>query len=278
MKYTLLSADEIDNIKSFLSEDDYEGFMENPFRYAVCAIDDNKLLGVGIFDAKKVAEILDIIVTDDMRGKIENKIINRIVAVCDMLNCSGVTMDVYDEDGALFYDELLRAEDFAHVSASTIYRFDLSDLDNNPILSKANPGNNIISLDEADEQMKRVLSNELIRSGSYDHFMNEDHDPYMSVVCVENNAITGCVLVDDLQDEYGFELAYLYSQKGTNPANVIKMLSGALDRVNARYSLPDAVGYITSMNEVSDNLVRKVLPGAHIDDHINRYAYTRTLS
>ena len=271
MKYTLLNADEIDNIKSFLSEEDYKGFKENPFRNAVCVIDENRLVGVGIFDAKKVAEILDIIVTDDMRGKIEKKIVNKIGAICDALDCSGVTMDVYDEDGALFYDELLRADDFVHVSASTIYRFDLSDLDDNPILSKANPGNNIISLDEADEKMKRVFSNELIRSCSYEHFMTEDHDPFMSVVCVENNAITGCVLVDDLQDEYGFELAYLYSQKGTDPANVVKMLSGALDRVNGRYSLPDAVGYITAMNEMSDNLVRKVLPNAHIDDHINRY-------
>ena len=272
MKYTVLSADEIDNIKSFISEDDYEGFMENRFRYAVCAIDDNKLLGVGIFDAKKVAEILDIIVTDDMRGKIEKNIVNKIVAVCDALDCDGVTMDVYDEDGALMYDEILRDEDFVHVSAATIYKFELSDLDNNPILSKASPDKKIIPLADATDRMKKVFSNELINSGSYDHFMNEDHDPFMSVVSVEDDMITGCVLVDNLQDEYGFELAYLYSQKSAGPANIVNMLAGALNNVNERYSLPDAVGYITAMNGVSDSLVNKVLPGAHIDDHINRYA------
>ena len=45
----------------------------------------------------------------------------------------------------------------------------------------------------------------------------------------------------------------------------------ALDNVNFRYTLPDAVGYITAMNETSDNLVKKVIPGARIVDHINRY-------
>ncbi len=50
------------------------------------------------------------------------------------------------------------------------------------------------------------------------------------------------------------------------------MLAMALDNVNDRYSLPEAVGYITAINEVSDSLVKKVLPEARIDEHINRYA------
>lgn len=272
MKYTLLSADEIDSIKGFLSDDDYEGFVNNPFRQALCAVDDNRLCGVGIFDARKVAEILDIITVDDMRGKLEQKILQRILVICDALPCDAVTMDVYDEDGALLFDEILTEEGFRHVSATTIYRFELSDLDDNPVLSKASPGDDIITLDSATDQMKKVFSNELIKEGAYDHFMNEDHDPFMSVVSVKDGVITGCVLVDDLQDEYGFELAYLYSRKSAGPANIVNMLAGALDNVNDRYSLPEAVGYITAMGTVSDGLVKKVLPGARINDHINRYA------
>ena len=223
--------------------------------------------------AKKIAEILDIIVVDDKRGKLEKHILNKITAVCDTLSCDGVTMDVYDEDGVLFYDEILSKQGFVHVSASTIYRFDLSDLDYNPILSKASPGKNIISLYDVPDHMKKVFSNELIRSGAYDHFMSGDHDPLMSVVSINDDTITGCVLVDDLQDEDGFELAYLYSKKSAGPANIVNMLASALDNVYDRYAdLPDAVGYITAINQVSDGLVKKVLPAAQIDDHINRYA------
>ena len=271
IQYTLIGSDEIAAIRDFISDEDFEGFVNNGSRYALCAIDNDRLCGVGIFDAKQTAEILDVIVTDELRGHIEQDIVRNIGEICDKLNCDAVTMDVYDEDGALLFDDLLRAEGYVHVQTVTIYRFYLEELDDNPFLSKARPDEHIIPLAKASEQMKKALSNELKKSGAYDKFLSADHDPGLSVVCVENSAITGCVLVDNLKDEYGFELSYLYSAKGGSPRVMVDMIAAALDNVNFRYTLPDAVGYITAMNETSDNLVKKVIPGARIVDHINRY-------
>ena len=271
MNYILIDADNKETVQGFISDEDYAGFVADDSRYAVAAVDDNRLYGVGIFEARKTAEILDVIVADDKKGDLEKSIINKIVLICDQLMCDAVIMDVYDEDGALLYDEILSGEGFAHVSAATIYSFILSDLDGDPILSAVDPDDNIIPLHKAEAQMKRVFSNKLIKNGAYDRFMSEDHDPFMSVVSVENDEIIGCALVDDLKDEYGFELAYLYQKKNAGPANMIEMLASALDKVNDRYTLPDAVGYITAMNDVSDGLVRKMLPKAEIRDHINRY-------
>ncbi len=74
------------------------------------------------------------------------------------------------------------------------------------------------------------------------------------------------------ENEQGDFFVILYSKRSSGPADIVNMLARALDNVNESYSLPDAVGYITAINEVSDGLVKKVLPGAQIDDHINRYA------
>ncbi|MCR5595233.1 MAG: hypothetical protein K6G12_05250 [Lachnospiraceae bacterium] len=271
MEYTLLGTDEIESIKDFLSENDYAGFINNAGRYALCAIENDKLYGVGIFDANKTATIRDVIVTDDKRGNLEAEIIRKIVMTCDGLKCDAVVMDVYDEDEPDLYDELLKAEGFVYVSGAVIYSFDLKDLKGNYFLDKAKPGSNIIPLRRTTEQMRRVFSNELKNAGAYDHFMDRVHNPKMSVVCVEDDMIKGCALVDDLKDEYGFELAYLYLNKNSSPTHMIEMLAAARDNVDAVYNGADAVGYITAMNDKSESLVDMIIPDARVEDHINRY-------
>ncbi|MCR5452862.1 MAG: hypothetical protein K6F00_09565 [Lachnospiraceae bacterium] len=271
MEYTLLGADKIELIKGFLSPADYAGILERSYRYALCAVEDDNLSGVGIFDAKEAAVIHDIIVLDELRGEIESDIIHQICMICNVLGCDGVTMDVYSSDDRRILDKALTKEGFLPVSLATIYSFYLSDLNDNPILSKAKPDKNIFNLQDVGDSMKRAFSNELKKSSIYDRFLDQDHDPYMSVVRTDNNSITGCVLVDDLKNEYGFELSFLYSKKNANPANLINMMGAALDNVLSTYP-EDCIGYITAVNEASDDLVYKILPEAMIRDQISRYA------
>ena len=64
----LIDADNKETVQGFISDEDYAGFVADDSRYAVAAVEDNRLYGVGIFEARKTAEILDVIVADDKKG------------------------------------------------------------------------------------------------------------------------------------------------------------------------------------------------------------------
>ncbi|MBR2275220.1 MAG: hypothetical protein IJ873_04050 [Lachnospiraceae bacterium] len=272
MTFTVLDREEAEKIRGFLSEDEFEDFLSAGDRYALCAVDGDRLCGVGLFDTGDTCEIREIRVTDDFKGEAEEAIIQGIVSTCEGLGAGGITMEVYDDDDALFYDRLLTKEGFTHVHKATSYRFLLSELENSPMLKKAKPGKNITALGEADPLLLKAFSNKLIAERAYDHFMNSYHDPGLSVVSIENGDVTGCVLVDDLGMEEGFYISYVYYSNRQYPGHVLELLAAAAERTQEHYISEDVYGYVLTMNEISEKLVHKLLPEAQILDHCNTYA------
>ncbi len=274
MKYMVIGRAEADVIKGFLPDEAYEELLSSEKRYALCAVDsDDRLCGAGTFDADKAAEIQEILVTVDHEGKLERFILERIVSVCEQLGCKGIGMDIYDEDDPAFYDKLLTGMGFIHSGLATVYRFMLSEVERCPLLKDIEPGKNIISLEEASEQQKKVFSNILKKNRVYDHFLNGDFDPSLSAVIIKDNAIDGCLLVSDSETEEGFEISFMYTQNPDDYMNTAQMMSYVKERLRGAFP-EDVPGFVIATNENSDKIIRKLLPDAEIRDHCNTYILT----
>ena len=81
----------------------YEEFLAKNCQYAICATKDDILCGVGVFDAKKHMEIVDITVLPEYRGILEEKLLNVILQIFYNLPCEDISMDIYSDHGTGLY-------------------------------------------------------------------------------------------------------------------------------------------------------------------------------
>ncbi len=274
----LLDYTEIEALKGLIPEDIYEGFTPDSGRMALCAATKKEMCGFLIFDARKSAVIQCLYIMPKFRKKeIGTELLESVISICKNLGCDGITVSLYDADDVDVADKMLIREGFEQVSFQTIYRFDPGLLETNRVIAKIQPFENVISLSEVDVKAKRVFSNELIRTGQYDHFMDESFDQEISSVYMMDDRIQGCVLVSYDEEEKSISIDYANTDNCGNKIVLMVLLKHAFDVYFSRFAEDDeevlpSAGYILATNDKVASLVRKILPDAEPVDQINTYA------
>ena len=269
MEYSIITKEQADLIRGFVAEDIYEGFAENN-RFAVCATKEGVLCGVGIFDAKTLMEIEDIVVLPQYRGKLEIKLLNIILGAFGKLPCEAVKMDIYEDPETEVLKKALEDSGFKETGRSILYRFPITDLCNNPRFGSVSSKEGICSLFEVTNTAKKAFSNLLIRKGLYRNFLSGDISDTLSTVYLQEERIMGCVLVK-IMDEASFYLEFVYVDPKAKKYALPAMLRESADAVAAYYQETGADGFILAINDIARQLVDKTLPNAYIVDVCTTY-------
>jgi hypothetical protein len=270
-EYTFITRDDAPVIKNFLEPDIYEGFFTGDCRYAVCASEDADVCGVGVFDARKIIEIVDITVLPKYRGILEKRLLHELLQVIMELPYDGITMDVYDsaDPGALA--EALIGEGFVETDRATLYRFPLADLQEHPLLEKVTDREGIVPLAEIPEREKKSFSNMLIRNRYFENLLSEDISDTLSPVYVKDGRILGCVLLQIL-DEGTFYVDYVYTDKDAPPQVFAMLLGAATEMLTGYFADTEADGLVLSTSERTQELLLKLLPFADQVDRCRTFA------
>ena len=271
IKYSILSREEIGDIKGFLDPEIYESFFMSSCRYALCAIDNNKLCGVLVFDGKKIIEVVDISVLEPYKGTLEYQLMEKMIYISDDINAEDIVIDVYDSAYPISFRENILNEGFKEVSKNILYRFSLEDIIDNAMIKRAKGRDGIVPLNEADDVQKRAFSNFLIQNKLFDRFLSDDIADELSVVYIDENRIMGCVLVSVLTDQT-FNIEYVYIDKEVS-VKLPSMLSSVADRLAWHFGEMGADGYVLSTNEKTDDLIHKVALDAVMMDCVRTYAF-----
>ncbi len=269
IKYSILSREEITDIKDFLDPEIYESFFTSSCRYALCAIEKDKVCGVLVFDGKKIVEVVDISVLEPYKGTLESQLMENMISMSNNIKASDIVIDVYDSAYPVSFQEKLLFEGFVEVNKSILYRFSLEDVMKNAMIKMAKGREGIIPLSEAQDTQKRAFSNFLIQNKLFDRFLSDDIDDELSMVCIDKSRIMGCVLVSVLTNQT-FNIEYVYMDKeiaGMLPS----ILSAVTDRLAWHFGEMGADGFVLSTNEKTDGLVHKVAKEAVMMECIRTY-------
>lgn len=271
MEFTLLTKDDIHIVKDFLDPTVYEGFFEGDCRYAIAASKDKTVKGIGVFDAKKIIEIVDIAVVKDCPPKLEMRILREMIQIISGLDYKGIIMNIYDLDHRKTIATALYDEGFVVAEKKVLYRFLLEDLTAAPLLQKATDRKGICFLSEVDEKAKKVFSNMLIQKGLFEHFLSEDISERLSTVYMRDGRISGCVLINSL-DEYTFYVEYVYADEGVSSRVLPALLAAGTDALYEYYGGTEADGFILSTSDRTEKMILKVLPDADRVDCCKTFA------
>lgn len=272
----VLKKDDVNRVQDFVPEDVYENLCSKSSYYALCAIDEDDILGTAVFETRTYIMVHSIYVPEENPEEINKELLTAIVRMGEQLKCSGVIFEVFDEDNPLVWYDYLAEEGVEHEKYTPFYRFTLEELINNPHLVKINPGKEVVSLSEVSDKQKREFSNVLIRKKGYDRFMDDLFDKEISSVYVEDLKIKGCVLVSIDDEEGAFTLEYVNTNGCSDSLAFLKMLKYSADRVSLRFGDPDTYGTgvegnVIAMNDVSEKLIQKIIPQAECYDHCNTF-------
>ena len=261
MEYTLMNKDDIPAVKDFLDPTVYEGFPGSDDRYALVAYEQGVVKGVGVFDAKRIIEIVDIAVTEEYRGTLEKHILRELISVITELPYDGIFMDIYDSANQEDVAAALINEGFVEAEKKVLYRFLLDDLITDPLLQKVKGREGIRFLNEVDDKAKKVFSNMLIQKGLFEHFLSEDISDKLSIVYVRDGRIVGCVLINEL-DEFTFYVDYVYADEAISARVLPTLLAATTDALYDYYGDAEADGFILSTDDKTEGMILKVLPDA----------------
>ncbi len=270
IEYALLSRNEIDQVKSFIEPDVYDGFFQKDYRYALCAIEEKKLCGLMVFDATKVIDVLSVSVIEDDEESIQNGLLEGLIDVAVNLEAEAVSVDVYDATSSIEWQVKLLTEGFVEVEKRVLYRFSLDDLEESRIIKKAKDREGIVPLLMASERQRRAFSNVLIQKKLFDRFLSEDISEDLSMLYIKDGWIVGCVLVSIIGD-HRFNIEYVYMDNGAGAGKVPAVLSATTDRLMDYYGEEGADGFILSTNDRTDDMIHKVLPDPAMMDCIRTY-------
>ncbi len=270
IKYSILSREEIGDIKGFLDPEIYESFFVSSCRYALCAIDNNKLCGVLVFDGEKIVEVIDISVLEPDKGTLEFQLMEKMIYISNDINAEGIVIDVYDSVYPISFRENILNEGFKEVSKSILYRFSLEDIVGSAMIKRAMGRDGIVPLNAADDTQKRAFSNFLIQNKLFDRFLSDDIADELSMVYIDENRIMGCVLVSVLTDRT-FNIEYVYMDKAVS-MKLPSILSAVANELAWHFGDMGADGYVLSTNDKTDDLVHKVASDAVMLDCIRTYA------
>ena len=149
MDYILLQGEEAETVKNYMPEDVLDGFKGNASRYALCALDGDKVVGAAVFDAFLAAKILSIRTSEDCRGAADSELLGNILTMCENLGCEGVYYTIYDEDDPAFWEPILDEAGFVCQERDELFGIPLIDLEFNATLDKVTVSNNVASLSMA---------------------------------------------------------------------------------------------------------------------------------
>ncbi len=272
MEYTVLDHTEFDRLTNYIDPEVLRSFQKSVSTYALCAVEDGKICGVGILDAKKAAQLYDLTILPEYEEELRPALLHEMVALCDALHCDGIVREVYDAEDPRLWDELLRAEGFTHESTSTLYRFDIRSISEDSPLSRPASSGSIVPLSSASPAERRLFANRLVKRGEYDNFMDPDNSLDYSTIYLQDGEIAGCILVRFLEND-DFSIEYAYTKGIRNKTALISMLQFTLGRLREYYLDPDMHpdGYLLSANAMTDSLVNRLLPEADIEDHCAVY-------
>ena len=272
MEYMLLHGKEAETVKNYMPEDIWEGFEKYEYRYALCSVEDDKLTGVAVFDALSAAQIVSVRVLEGYRGKTETELFENIGEICSRLGCDGIVYEIYDEDDPEFFGPILTKAGFEEGDTVTLYKFPIMAIYENAIISKAKVGKNIISLSRASDKSRRLYANKLIKSESYDKFMDGGFQEDLSTLYVdEKGNIMACLLIRDMGPEEGFSIEYANSEGCNDKTAFLQLLKQSAYNILNYYTQDDLSGYVLVMNAMTEGLVRKIIPEAKEEDHCTTY-------
>ncbi len=272
MDYELISGSEALELKNYIPSEILPGFEQIPYRFALCGIENQRVAGVAVFDAKPVVEICSIRVMEAYRGTMELELLSNIAEIAANLGSEGIVFEIYDEDDPDFWEYILHRSHFYAEDTNTLYRFPMQELIDHPLIRRISAGEHVISLGQAQNQALRTYGNELIQKGAYDHFLTGSFDPELSSLYVdESGEIEGCLLVSDMGQDQGFSVEYVNTEGCRDRFALLRMLRRSADAAFAYYTNPEVMGYILTMNEVSDKITRELFPKAEAIDHCTTY-------
>ena len=274
IRYILLDKKHAGLAKNYIPEDTLLGFVTQENRFALCAVIDDELCGVGVFDAQNAAEILDIHVLPEWRGRLEQKILHAIVLICERLKCRGIVFTVYDGEDE--WEEMLSAEGFEEERTVTLYETLLSSVLENKLFHKAKEGKHVLSLKEVSDPMKKSFSNILIQKHRYDRFMSPLFDGELSTVYLENDNIAGCVLLS-VSEEEGITIEYVDTLETSDQTAGMELVTATVRKLRDRYAdvKEDPKVYLLAMNPMVDSFVKKILPEAEAVQKCRTYVSVR---
>ncbi len=272
MDYELISGSEAFELKNFIPAEILPGFEQIPYRFALYAIENQRVAGVAVFDAKPVVEICSIRVIEEYRGTMEPDLLLKIAEIAANLDAVGIVFEIYDEDDPDFWESILHSALFFAEDTNILYQFSLQELKDHPLMKRFTAGEHAISLGQAQNASLRTYSNTLIQNGAYDHFLTGNYDPELSSLYIdESGEIAGCLLVSDFGQEKGFSVEYVNTEGCRDRMALVRMLKRSADAALAYYRNPDVSGYVLTMNEVSDKIIRELFPKAEPIDHCSTY-------
>lgn len=261
-------------VKNYMPPEVFDGFSESSSRYALCLVDKDMVIGVGVFDARQSAHIQSIRVLEDYRGETDMTLLNAISDICRNLGADGVVFEIYDGDDPDFWEPLLLRANFYQEQTVVWYEFPVSSLQTNALLSRAHSGKNVVPLRYATGIMRRKYGNILVSHNRYDKFTDGDFHEDLSAIYLDAfGQIAGCVLVRDLGRTEGFSIEYANTDNIPDNLALIKMLKFVSDGVLSYYDYKTAepMGYALAMNDVSGQIIEKLLPEAEDIDHVRSF-------
>ncbi len=272
MEYTVLDRTGIDRLRNFIDEETFRAFSTNPALYAVCAVENNTVCGVGIVEANKAAQLHELNILPEYEERLLPSLFHEMVALCDALHCDGIVREVYDAEGPGLWENVLTAEGFTHEETSTLYRFDLRDIDKGSPLAHPVRSDAVTTLSQTSPAERRHFSNRLAKNMEYDHFMDPGNSEDYSTVWIQDGEIAGCVLVRFLEND-DFSIEYACTKGIRSKTALMNMLQYTFSNLREYYSDPDChpTGYLLSTSAMTDSLVDRLLPHADIEDHCSVY-------
>nr|MCR5055235.1 hypothetical protein [Lachnospiraceae bacterium] len=101
-------------------------------------------------------------------------------------------------------------------------------------------------------------------------FLQDDIDPDISTVYVQDDKIMGCVLVQII-DEGAFYLEYVYVDEKAPKYALPAMMQESTERLIMYYDDTEPDGFVLATNPAALSLVRKTLPNADLVDRSITY-------
>lgn len=280
LDYIMMHGREAEVVKNFIPEEILAGFSEESARYALCAVSENRVLGVAVFDAGPWADIQCIHALPEVREEVCRSLLSGLEGLLEHLGSNGIVFEIYEDDDLTFWEPVMDEMWFLKDQETFIYRIPLAVAAENPVLTRARKGKNIISLKEATDSMRRSFGNKLIQRDRFEHFMDGDYEGELSALCIsEDREIEGCLLVSDLGMKEGFSIAYANTDDCGDKLALMKMIRFTLDEALAHYDIKgeNPMIYVTAMNDISDSITHKLFPDAEIYDHCKTYVWVGSL-
>ena len=275
MEYILLQEKDVEVLRNYMTDTVYEGFAENESRFALCQIEGEKVIGVGVFDAfEDAAHIISIRVIEEYRGECDRRILSSIVDICNNLGCEGIYFEIYDEDDQEFWAPILVFEGFINEQTTEFYQIPMLEIYENTIIEKARISSHVISLKDAPAGALHSYGNQLIKKEEYDKFFESDYDTGSSSVYLnEDGDITACLLMRDLGPKEGFYVDYVNTSGCKDKTALIQLFKYTISKIRNYYDIETAYGYALDINNVTGTIIKKIFPGSEVIDHCNVYVH-----